>query len=163
MEFQEKLLLSSTDLWFNYYYNFQILKRITAAAIIWGNTVCVCFNMPRFICVGSIVSNLSRNLIKHEKLLLYCLTIMLHLISAGLNLQLPKEQTHAIGLFKYILREEGVRGLYRGILPNFCKVAPAVSISYYVYERTRQHLGVEMVWEPAAYNCIFPQNSICQW
>jgi hypothetical protein len=25
-------------------------------------------------------------------------------------------------------------------------VAPAVSISYYVYERTREHLGVEMVW-----------------
>ena len=82
---------------------------------------------------------------------------MLPLVSAGLNMQLPKEQTHAIGLFKYILREEGVRGLYRGILPNFCKVAPAVSISYYVYERTRQHLGVEMVWEPA-YNCIFPQK-----
>ena len=67
-------------------------------------------------------------------------------ISAGLNMHLPKEQTHALGLFKYILREEGVRGLYRGILPNFCKVAPAVSISYYVYERTRQYLGVEMVW-----------------
>ena len=66
-------------------------------------------------------------------------------ISAGLNTHLPKEQTHALGLFKYILREEGVRGLYRGILPNFCKVAPAVSISYYVYERTRQYLGVEMV------------------
>jgi len=64
---------------------------------------------------------------------------------AGLNLSLPKEQTHAVGLFRYILREEGVRGLYRGILPNFCKVAPAVSISYYVYERTRQYLGVEMV------------------
>jgi len=64
---------------------------------------------------------------------------------AGLNMHLPKEQTHALGLFKYILREEGVRGLYRGILPNFCKVAPAVSISYYVYERTRQYLGVEMV------------------
>lgn len=98
-----------------------------------------------------------------KKYIIICLTIMLPLVSAGLNLQLPKEQTHAIGLFKYILREEGVRGLYRGILPNFCKVAPAVSISYYVYERTRQHLGVEMVWEPAAYNCIFPQNSICQW
>ena len=65
-------------------------------------------------------------------------------ISAGLNLNLPKEQTHALGLFRYILRTEGVRGLYRGIVPNFCKVAPAVSISYYVYERTRQHLGVEM-------------------
>ena len=64
--------------------------------------------------------------------------------SAGLNLNLPREQTHSLGLFRYILRTEGVRGLYRGILPNFCKVAPAVSISYYVYERTRQHLGVEM-------------------
>merc|ERR1711936_802635 len=63
---------------------------------------------------------------------------------AGLNLNLPQEQTHAIGLFKYILRTEGPRGLYRGIVPNFCKVAPAVSISYYVYERTREYLGVEM-------------------
>jgi len=65
---------------------------------------------------------------------------------AGLKgkLHLPPEQTHTLGLFKYILRTEGVRGLYRGIVPNFCKVAPAVSISYYVYERTRSRLGVEM-------------------
>ncbi len=62
----------------------------------------------------------------------------------GSKLLLPKEQTHAIGLFTYILRTEGVRGLYRGLLPNFCKVAPAVSISYYVYERVRTRLGVEM-------------------
>ena len=67
------------------------------------------------------------------------------LFTAGLNLGLPKEQTHMIGLFKYTVRTEGVKGLYRGIVPNFCKVAPAVSISYYVYERTREHLGVEMV------------------
>jgi len=63
---------------------------------------------------------------------------------AGLNLGLPKEQTHAVGLFKYTLRTEGVKGLYRGLVPNFFKVAPAVSISYYVYERTREYLGVEM-------------------
>jgi len=65
---------------------------------------------------------------------------------AGLagKLALPKEQTHALGLFRYIVRTEGLKGLYRGIVPNFCKVAPAVSISYYVYERTRSHLGVEM-------------------
>jgi len=65
---------------------------------------------------------------------------------AGLKgkLDLLPEQTHTLGLFKYILRTEGVRGLYRGIVPNFCKVAPAVSISYYVYERTRSRLGVEM-------------------
>ena len=65
--------------------------------------------------------------------------------SAGLNLNLPKEQTHALGMFKYILRTEGPKGLYRGMVPNFCKVAPAVSISYFVYERTRERLGVEMV------------------
>ena len=65
-------------------------------------------------------------------------------VLAGLHLNLPAEQTHAWGLFKYILRTEGPTGLYRGIIPNFCKVAPAVSISYYVYERTRERLGVEM-------------------
>ena len=62
----------------------------------------------------------------------------------GSKLLLPREQTHAIGLFRHIWRTEGVRGLYRGLLPNFCKVAPAVSISYYVYERVRTRLGVEM-------------------
>jgi len=62
----------------------------------------------------------------------------------GSKLLLPREQTHALGLFRYILRTEGVRGLYRGLIPNFCKVAPAVSISYYVYERVSRSLGVEM-------------------
>ncbi len=62
-----------------------------------------------------------------------------------MDLHLPPEQTHTLGLFRYILRTEGPRGLYRGILPNFGKVAPAVSISYYVYEKTRSYLGVEMV------------------
>ena len=62
----------------------------------------------------------------------------------GSKLLLPREQTHAIGLFRHIWRTEGVRGLYRGLLPNFCKVAPAVSISYYVYERVRTRLGAEM-------------------
>ncbi|XP_077276191.1 short Calcium-binding Mitochondrial Carrier isoform X1 [Temnothorax americanus] len=49
-----------------------------------------------------------------------------------------------IGVFKDILNREGVRGLYRGLTPNFLKVAPAVSISYVVYEHFRQALGVNM-------------------
>ncbi|RXG68883.1 Calcium-binding mitochondrial carrier protein SCaMC-2-A [Armadillidium vulgare] len=48
------------------------------------------------------------------------------------------------GLFKHILATEGPTGLYRGIAPNFMKVAPAVSISYVVYEKCRQALGVTM-------------------
>ncbi|XP_072756356.1 calcium-binding mitochondrial carrier protein SCaMC-2 isoform X1 [Anoplolepis gracilipes] len=48
------------------------------------------------------------------------------------------------GIFKDILKREGIRGLYRGLTPNFLKVAPAVSISYVVYEHFRQALGVNM-------------------
>jgi solute carrier family 25 phosphate transporter 23/24/25/41 len=39
-----------------------------------------------------------------------------------------------------IWRNEGVRGLYRGILPNIIKVVPAVSISYAVYENIKKSL-----------------------
>ncbi|XP_051905650.1 calcium-binding mitochondrial carrier protein SCaMC-3-like isoform X1 [Hippocampus zosterae] len=47
-----------------------------------------------------------------------------------------------VGQFKYILSNEGVPGLYRGITPNFLKVIPAVSISYVVYEHMKKFLGV---------------------
>ncbi|XP_037081671.1 calcium-binding mitochondrial carrier protein SCaMC-1-B-like [Pollicipes pollicipes] len=47
-------------------------------------------------------------------------------------------------LFRSIIQQEGFLGLYRGIAPNFLKVAPAVSISYVVYEKCRTALGVTM-------------------
>lgn len=47
-----------------------------------------------------------------------------------------------VSVFKRILQEDGPRGLYRGLAPNFMKVAPAVSISYVVYEHLRMSLGV---------------------
>uniref|UniRef100_A0A8C7MQW2 Solute carrier family 25 member 25 n=2 Tax=Oncorhynchus TaxID=8016 RepID=A0A8C7MQW2_ONCKI len=46
------------------------------------------------------------------------------------------------GLFKHIVKTEGVFGLYRGLAPNFMKVIPAVSISYVVYENLKISLGV---------------------
>ncbi|KAI6191345.1 hypothetical protein M3Y97_00218200 [Aphelenchoides bicaudatus] len=49
-----------------------------------------------------------------------------------------------IGQFKYIIKNEGVFGLYRGIAPNFMKVIPACCISWLVYEETRKHLGAKM-------------------
>ncbi|PAV57001.1 hypothetical protein WR25_01858 [Diploscapter pachys] len=49
-----------------------------------------------------------------------------------------------VGQFRYILRNEGFFGLYRGIAPNFMKVIPAVSISYVVYETVRKRLGANM-------------------
>lgn len=48
------------------------------------------------------------------------------------------------GVFKQIIKTEGITGLYRGITPNFIKVLPAVSISYIVYEHTSRVLGVNM-------------------
>ncbi|XP_060037525.1 mitochondrial adenyl nucleotide antiporter SLC25A23 isoform X3 [Erinaceus europaeus] len=51
-------------------------------------------------------------------------------------------QASMLGLFRHILAQEGVRGLYRGIAPNFMKVIPAVSMSYVVYENMKQALGV---------------------
>lgn len=47
-------------------------------------------------------------------------------------------------VFKKIIQQEGVAGLYRGITPNFIKVLPAVSISYVVYEYSSRKLGVAM-------------------
>lgn len=54
------------------------------------------------------------------------------------------QQLGMVSVFRDILYKEGFRGLYRGIAANFMKVAPSVSISYVVYEKTRRALGVEM-------------------
>jgi solute carrier family 25 phosphate transporter 23/24/25/41 len=43
-------------------------------------------------------------------------------------------------LIKRIYQNEGIRGLYRGLLPNIIKVVPAVSISYAVYENMKKSL-----------------------
>jgi len=49
-----------------------------------------------------------------------------------------------MGMFRAIVTADGLVGLYRGLAANFLKVAPAVSISYVVYEKTRSLLGVTM-------------------
>ena len=43
-------------------------------------------------------------------------------------------------LISNIWRNEGIRGMYRGLLPNIIKVVPAVSISYVVYENMKKKL-----------------------
>ncbi|KAL2097081.1 hypothetical protein ACEWY4_006288 [Coilia grayii] len=52
------------------------------------------------------------------------------------------DKTSMSSLVKNIVAKEGFFGLYRGILPNFMKVIPAVSISYVVYEYTKTGLGI---------------------
>lgn len=40
------------------------------------------------------------------------------------------------------IRNEGVRGLYKGLTPNILKVAPALSITWIVYENSKRVLGL---------------------
>lgn len=77
---------------------------------------------------------------KHCKLTsFYDFLVALQTVGGG-----PTAQLTMTGVFRTILATEGPAGLYRGITPNFLKVAPAVSISYVVYEHCRQALGVTM-------------------
>lgn len=40
------------------------------------------------------------------------------------------------------IEREGIPGLYKGLVPNLAKVAPAVSISYFMYENLKQLMGL---------------------
>uniref|UniRef100_A0A6U0VR38 Mitochondrial carrier protein n=1 Tax=Polytomella parva TaxID=51329 RepID=A0A6U0VR38_9CHLO len=46
-------------------------------------------------------------------------------------------------VFRKTLEREGPRGLYKGLLPNILKLAPAAGISWYVFEETKLVLGVD--------------------
>ena len=70
-----------------------------------------------------------------------------------------------VDMFKTIVRENGVLGLYRGIFPNFLKVAPAVSISYVVYERVRKELGMTglLSWIIFQFLCFYEHGFYLKW
>nr|XP_027205164.1 calcium-binding mitochondrial carrier protein SCaMC-1-like [Dermatophagoides pteronyssinus] len=68
----------------------------------------------------------------------------LALIRTRMQSETGHHRSSMIDMFRTIMRNEGPRGLYRGITANIMKVAPAVSISYVVYEYTRRPLGAIM-------------------
>ncbi|KAF7049573.1 hypothetical protein CFC21_058088 [Triticum aestivum] len=43
-------------------------------------------------------------------------------------------KTGLVGTFGHIIQTEGYRGLYRGILPEYCKVVPSVGLIFMTYE-----------------------------
>lgn len=46
--------------------------------------------------------------------------------------------TGILDVFTKTITNEGFFGLYRGLLPNFLKAVPAMSINYAVYEKSKQ-------------------------
>ncbi|KAG2432911.1 hypothetical protein HXX76_008641 [Chlamydomonas incerta] len=47
-----------------------------------------------------------------------------------------------VDVFRKTIQNEGIRGLYKGMLPNLLKLAPAAGIGWFVFEETKLALGV---------------------
>ncbi|WWD16881.1 hypothetical protein CI109_101313 [Kwoniella shandongensis] len=54
----------------------------------------------------------------------------------------PQKYTGFVDVAQQTLRNEGWRGLYKGLLPSILKVGPAVGVSWIVYEDAKRRLGV---------------------
>lgn len=55
----------------------------------------------------------------------------------------PLKYVGMVDVLQKTYRLEGFRGLYKGSLPNLCKLAPAAGISWFVFEETKHMLGVD--------------------
>ncbi len=54
----------------------------------------------------------------------------------------PPTYTGIVDVARKTVRNEGVRGLYKGLTPNLLKVAPALSITWVCYENMKGLLGL---------------------
>lgn len=75
--------------------------------------------------------------------MVYPLNVMRTRLQAQGTVLHPRTYDGILDVARKTLQAEGVRGLYRGLTPNLMKVAPAVSISYIVYENMKRLLGLK--------------------
>ena len=59
----------------------------------------------------------------------------------GINTKFAYSSTMSAA--RTIIAQEGFRGLYQGMLPNYLKVVPSISISFVVYEFAKDILGAD--------------------
>lgn len=52
----------------------------------------------------------------------------------------PATYTGIVDVARKTIKNEGVRGMYKGLAPNLLKVAPALSITWVVYENAKRIL-----------------------
>ncbi len=55
----------------------------------------------------------------------------------------PNTYSGILDVTRKTISREGLVGLFRGVTPNLLKVAPAVSISYVIYENSKALLGLQ--------------------
>jgi len=49
--------------------------------------------------------------------------------------------TSTFDAMRYLYRTDKIRGFYRGLIPNYLKVIPSMSISFVVYEKLKESFG----------------------
>ena len=55
----------------------------------------------------------------------------------------PLKYASAADVLRRAVAPEGWRGLYKGVLPNLAKVAPAAGVSWFVFEEVKRALGMD--------------------
>lgn len=55
----------------------------------------------------------------------------------------PLEYSGMVDTYRKIVRHEGFRALYKGLVPNSLKVVPSISIAFVTYETMKDVLGLE--------------------
>ena len=71
-------------------------------------------------------------------------TYPLDLVRRRLQMRCAQDRGQGfVGVFRAIWRSEGLAGFYRGIVPEYAKVVPGVSITYATYELLKRNIGVD--------------------
>ena len=71
-------------------------------------------------------------------------TYPLDLVRRRLQMRCAQDRGHGfVRVFRDIFAAEGFGGFYRGIIPEYAKVVPGVSITYMTYELLKRSIGVD--------------------
>ena len=71
-------------------------------------------------------------------------TYPLDLVRRRLQMRCAQDRGHGfVRVFKDVFKAEGLSGFYRGIIPEYAKVVPGVSITYMTYELLKRSIGVD--------------------
>lgn len=82
-------------------------------------------------CIGALSGTIGASLV-------YPLNLLRTRLQAQGTILHPPTYTGIIDVTQKTIKNEGFRGLFKGITPNLLKVVPAVSITYVVYENAKK-------------------------
>ncbi|KAH8119233.1 mitochondrial carrier domain-containing protein [Phellopilus nigrolimitatus] len=88
---------------------------------------------PRKLACGALAGSISQTLT-------YPMDVLRRKMQVTGMAALGVRHAGAVDAFWYVLRTEGVRGLYKGLWPNLLKVAPSIATSFFVYELVKESL-----------------------